>query len=376
MANLRKINGSYYVYFYDPNRSPKRKSHPLRVQLKSTAEDKLKRLEEAHAEGRFDPWKTDPWVEDDHIESVTIQEAIKQFLDHKKKTVQPSTIDTYRQQLEAWTEEMPATYHVLDVRPTDARDFIYDSGSANATRRKRYRHLSVFLGWCEDEEYLDENPLDQVQKPRKEERETPVLDPGDIEKLLNEIDDHRATTTDATGRRPDIQWLKDTVVIAMYTGLRRGELANLTWADVDLDSKLISVRNRGDFRTKTGDERSVPLRGRALDQLLEIKNRRGGVEQSATVIVDRRRNPIRPDRMTRRFKDFVRKADLDERISFHNLRHSCVSLLSRRGVSTRIIQKIVGHSSITTTERYSHIRVDEAADAMEEAFGSSEPTDS
>jgi integrase/recombinase XerD len=368
MANLRKIDGSYYAYFYDPNQTPKRKSHPLRVQLKSTAEEKLKRLEKAHAEGRFDPWKTDPWVGDDNIESVTIKEAIERFLDHKGKTVQPSTIDTYRQQLEAWAKEMPATYHVLDTRPEDAQDFVYASAIANATRRKRYRHLSVFLGWCEDEDYLEENPIDQVQKPRKEERETPVLDPGDIEKLLNKIDEHRATTTDATGRRPDVQWLKDTIVIAMYTGLRRGELASLTWANIDLGSKLISVRMREDFRTKTGNERSVPLRGRALDRLLEIKNRRGEVEQSAAVIVDQEMNPVKPDRMTKRFKDFVRKAGLDERISFHNLRHSCVSLLSRRGVSTRIIQKIVGHSSITTTERYSHIRVDEAADAMEDAF--------
>lgn len=367
MANLRKIDGSYYAYFYDPNRSPKRKSHPLRVQLKSAAEKKLKRLEEDHAEGQFDPWKTDPWV-GDNTGSVPIKEAIEEFLGHKEKTVQPSTIDIYRQQLEAWAREMPATYHVLDVRPADARDFVYASGIANATRRKRYRHLSVFLGWCEDEHNLEENPVDQVQKPRKEERETPVLDPGDIEKLLNKIDEHRATTTDASGRRPDVQWLKDTIVIAMYTGLRRGELANLAWADIDLDSKLISIRNREDFRTKTGDERSVPLRGRALDRLHDIKNRRGKVEQSAAVIVDKDMNPLRPDRMTRRFKDFVRMADLDERISFHNLRHSCVSLLSRRGVSTRIIQKIVGHSSITTTERYSHIRVDEAADAMEDAF--------
>ena len=368
MATLRKIDGSYYVYFYNPSRSPKRKSHPLRVQLKSTAEKKRKRLEEAHAEGRFDPWKTEPWVGDDNIESVTIQKAIEQFLDHKKKAVQQSTGETYRQQLEAWAGEMPATYHVVDARSTDAREFIYDSDIANATRRKRYRHLSVFLGWCEDKKYLDENPLDQVRKPRKEERETPVLDPSDIEKLLNTIDDHRANTTDVAGRRPDVQWLKDTILIAMYSGLRRGELASLTWADVDLDSELISVRNRGDFRTKTGDERSVPLRGRALDQLLDIKNRRGEVEQSATVIVDQKMDPIKPDRMTRRFKDFVREADLDERISFHSLRHSCVSLLSRRGVPIRIIQKIVGHSSITTTERYSHIRMGEAADAMEEAF--------
>lgn len=368
MANLRKIDGSYYAYFYDPNRSPKRKSHPLRVQLKSTAEDELKRLEKAHATGRFDPWKSDPWAEDDNIESVPIQDAIEQFLDHKKKTVQPTTIDTYRQQLEAWAKQMPATYHILDVQLRDVREYVYDSDIANATRRKRYRHLDVFLGWCEGEQYLDENPIDQVQKPRREERESPFLDPEDIEKLLDKIDEHRANTTDVTGRRPDVQWLKDAIVIAMYTGLRRGELASLTWADVDLDSKLISVRNRGDFRTKTGDERSVPLRGRALNQLREIKNRRGEVEQSKTVLVDRKRDPIRPDRMTKRFKDFVRMVDLDERISFHSLRHSCVSLLSQRDVPARIIQEIMGHSSIKMVERYSHVRVDEAADAMEDAF--------
>ncbi|WP_263809896.1 tyrosine-type recombinase/integrase [Salinibacter pepae] len=368
MANLRKINGNYYAYFYDPNRSPKRKSVPLRVRLKDTAKKKLKKLEEAQAEGQYDPWKRDPWIGEERVEPVVIQNAIRQFLRDKEKTVQPSTIDTYRQQLEAWAGELPATYHVLDLRPQDVKGYIYDPEIANATQRKRYRHLSVFLGWCEDEWYLEENPIKQIQKPRKEDRETPILDPGDIKDLLSAIDKHRGTTTDVAGRQPDVQWLKDTIVIAMYTGLRRGELASMIWADVDLESGVLSVRNREDFRTKTGDERSVPLRGRALDRLNKIKKRREGVEQDEAVIIDQRGEPIKPDRMTRRFKDFALKAGLDKRISFHTLRHSCVSLLSRKGVSTRIIQEIMGHSSITTTERYSHIRVDEVADAMEDAF--------
>jgi integrase len=368
MANLRKINGNYYAYFYDPNRSPKRKSVPLRVRLKDTAKKELKKLEEARAEGEYDPWKKDPWIGEERIESVVIQDAIKEFLCDKEKTVQSSTIDTYRQQLEAWVRELPATYHVLDIGPEDAKGFIYDPGIANATQRKRYRHLSVFLNWCEDEWYLEENPINQIQKPRKEDRETPILDPDDIEDLLSAIDKHRKTTTDVAGRRPDVQWLKDAIIVAMYTGLRRGEIASITWSDVDLESGILSVRNQEGFRTKTGDERSVPLRGRALDRLRKIKRRRERCEHDEAVIVDQRGKPIKPDRMTKRFKDFALKAGLDKRISFHTLRHSCASLLSREGVPTRIIQEIMGHSSITTTERYSHIRVDEVADAMEEAF--------
>jgi integrase len=369
MATLRKINGRYYAYFYDKNRSPTRKSHPLRVQLKRTAEKELNRLEEAKAEGRFDPWKEDPWVGQQKVTPISVQAAIEKFLGEKEREVRSSTVETYEQQLKAWSMELPAGYQVQDLRPKHIDAFVHDSGIANATQRKRYRHLRVFLNWAEKNRYHEETPIDRVKKPRKEEREIPTLGGGDIDAMLQEIDEHRASTVDAAGRRPNVQWLKDTIVLGMYTGLRRGELAGLRWKDIDLDEKTLSVRNREDSRTKTGDERTVPLRGRALRRLRDMRDRHEEVEPNAPVIADGRGKPVRRNRMTRRFRKFADEAGLDDRVTLHTLRHSFASMLSGEGISLRFVKAVLGHSTITTTERYSHLRLGTLAEALQEAIG-------
>jgi integrase/recombinase XerD len=87
------------------------------------------------------------------------------------------------------------------------------------------------------------------------------------------------------------------------------------------------------------------------------------------VFISRKGKPLRPDRVTKRFKDMARVAGLDERISFHNLRHTCGSWLAMQGVPMRVIQKILGHSSVSVTEIYSHLTPETLDAAMQETFG-------
>ena len=108
------------------------------------------------------------------------------------------------------------------------------------------------------------------------------------------------------------------IPVAVCTGMRRGELIALQWADVDLAGRSIHVRHRGDFRTKGNAERRVPIRGDAEHVLGEMHE----PDLSGSVFTDREGEPIRPDRVSHRFKHMVRKAGLDERIHFHSLRHT------------------------------------------------------
>ena len=372
MANLRKIGGNYYAYFHDRSRSPTRKSYPLRVHLKSTAEKELKRLEKAKAEGRFDPWRDDPWIGETDVEPIAVGNAVDEFLEAKSKRCRPETVDTYEQQLRAWEKTLPATVQIVDLKVRDVEPYVYDSGTSNATKRKRYRHLRVFLNWCRDNGYLDEeHPIDKLGKPREQTKEKPILRPEDVDNLLDEIEEHHKTTTDVTGRKPDVQWLKEAIVIAMYTGLRRRELVHVWWKDVDLDQEALTVRNREGFRTKTGDERIVPLRGPALSRVRKMYRRKDPA-QDEPVITDRNGDAVRPNRLTRRFSNFANMAGLDERVSFHSLRHSCATLLLSRNVPVRIVQEILGHENIQTTEIYAHVLGDTMGDEMEKAFGGGE----
>jgi len=119
------------------------------------------------------------------------------------------------------------------------------------------------------------------------------------------------------------------------------------------------------LRTKGNSERRVPIRGDAEKALVQMHE--PGI--SGPVFTDRDGEPIRPGRVTTRFKDMAREADLDERIHFHSPRHTTGSWLSMQGVPLRHIQTILGHSVRSVTERYSHLAPETLDRAMEETFG-------
>lgn len=371
MASMRKKGkgGHYYARFYDSARSPKRKEIPLDTTRKSVARKRLVKLEEEFEKGEFDPW-TDPADR----ERLSIQEAIDRFLDSKKNTVRDSTVNTYRQQLEAWMNSCPPALKMRSVGPEHIRPYVYsytadeDGRPSNATKRKRYRHLQAFVNWLLDAGVLESDPISEIEKPKRQEKQPVFLSPSELKTLLHTIREHGENVTDIHGNPSDVEWLLDIIKVAVCTGLRRSELTALQWKDVDLEQRFVTVRNRGDFNTKSGDERRVPLRSDALDTIERRSQDKDNLE--GPVFTDRDGDPIRPDRVTRRFKTFVRKAKLKNReeLHFHSLRHTCGAWLASSGLSLRVIQKILGHSTVNVTEIYSHLQPDVMGDGMEEAF--------
>lgn len=375
MASMRKKGkgGNYYARFYDSSRSPKRKEIPLDTTRKSVARKRLVDLEEQFERGEFDPWR-DPADRG----RLTAQEAVERFLEAKKGTVRESTVNTYEQQLEAWLKSCPPTLMLHTVGPEHIRPYVYTYTSedrdrveepSNATKRKRYRHVRVFMNWLLDEGILRENPMREVEKPEKHDKQPSFLSPSELEKLLTTIREHGETVTDIHGNPSDVQWLIDIIQVAVRTGLRRGALVSLRWRDVDLEQKFLTVRNQADFTSKSGDERSIPLRSDAFD-VIQRRHRERDDDLDGPVFTDRRGLPLKPDRLSERFKFFVRKAKLKNRedLRFQSLRHTCGAWLASSGVSLRVIQKILGHSTINVTEIYSHLQPDVMGEAMEKAF--------
>lgn len=370
MARLRKIEGNYYAYFRDRNRDPTEKSWPLRRTEQRAARRKLNELEEGYERGDFDPW-ADGWQR----ESVALSEAIKRFLEHKRGAVSDATASTYKGILNRFADMLQGDPDLRSVPGSDVRRFIYRyaprrDSLANATKRKRYRHLRAWLNWSEEQGLVDNSPLDEVPRPAKEQKEPAYLQPQELEELITALDDHAETTVDALGNTSDLQWLRDIILVAVGTGLRRGELVNLRWQDVDLGERRLHVRHRDDFQTKGRKERTIPLRGRALETL-----RRRNAEQEedldGPVFTDRRGLPVRPNRVTTRFADMVDAADLDDRINFHSLRHTTGAWLVSEGVPLKIVQAILGHSEQRVTERYAHLAPETLGKAMDEVFGTS-----
>ena len=191
--------------------------------------------------------------------------------------------------------------------------------------------------------------------------------------------------------------LESLYVLAVHTGMRRGELLGLKWEDVDLDGQIIRVR-RTLTRTDNGKRlavgepkskkscRTVRLTQRAVEALrghrkrqLEEKLRVGGLyKDRGLVFAGEAGGLINPSNLRQRsFAPLLKRAGLPS-ITFHDLRHTCASLLFQTNVHPKFVQELLGHASIAITlDTYSHVLPgmgDQAARAMQDAISTIEET--
>jgi integrase len=183
--------------------------------------------------------------------------------------------------------------------------------------------------------------------------------------------------------------LETLYVLAVTTGMRQGELLGLRWEDVDLECRTVRVRRtltlaRGgpcltEPKTK-GSRRSIRLTAGALEALERHRGRQEG-EGAAKgdewnawnlVFCTRRGTPVRRDNLhDKHWKPLLKRSGLPD-VRFHDLRHTCATLLLTKGVHPKIVSEMLGHSSIAITlDTYSHVipgMGDVAASAMEDAL--------
>lgn len=163
------------------------------------------------------------------------------------------------------------------------------------------------------------------------------------------------------------------VRVAAYAGLRRGELVALRWRDVDFDGRKIVVRRAlsGETEvrsTKSRRARQVPLPSQAADALECLRIRGEFTSPDDYVFASRFGRRLDPSALRRRFERARDAAGL-EPLRFHDLRHTYGSLLVAGGIDLPSVKAAMGHSHVTTTERYLHARpAGELADRFTRAF--------
>lgn len=198
------------------------------------------------------------------------------------------------------------------------------------------RNLRAAFNTAQRWQLIEKNPFNgmaQIPIPKM----TPAfLTAKDVQKLLKVI------------KRP---WLKDVIIFAVNTGMRRGELLSLRWQDVDIDLRIAKISNREDFKTKSGEERVVVLN----DAALAVVGRCERSEKHEYLFSREDGERLLPDWLTATFKYAVRKAGLPEGIHLHSTRHSFASLLVGSGTSLFTVSKLLGHSSTKTSKIYSHL---------------------
>ena len=143
-----------------------------------------------------------------------------------------------------------------------------------------------------------------------------------------------------------LQWLREIIVFALHTGLRQDELLSLQWSRVDLFRKIIIIQE-----SKDGKPRTIPLNRIALDILMEKSKVRN--LKSDLVFLSNAITKICCQNLIKAFNTAKDKASI-QNFHFHDLRHTFATRLAQKGVDIYKISKLLGHVSITMTQRYAH----------------------
>lgn len=232
--------------------------------------------------------------------------------------------------------------------------------------RVYFRTLKAAFNKAIDWGYIKENYFLKVKLPKKQKVNPAYINSDQLLAISNRLEN---------------QTVKDVVVFAFYTGMRLDEIVNLSWKNVDMATRIITVGDE-DFTTKSRNQRYIPISEEVYEALVRVKSEecrvqkiyplcppdisplKKGREGAAFVFCKENGKPFTGDYVSKQFKLACKDAEIDKAIHFHSLRHSFASNLVQKGVSLYVIKELLGHSSIATTEIYSHLNMDSLREAI------------
>jgi integrase len=310
--------------------------------------------------------------------SLTVEEYLTRWLeDSVKGTVRPSTYEVHRHMIKPHIIPALGRLKLKDLSPMHVRSFYrekLDSGLSSATVRKMHSILRKALKQAILDGLIPRNVCEAVKPPKVERKEITPLDREQAKAVLEA----------ASGDR-----LETLYVLAVHTGMREGELLGLKWEDVDLERGVLRLKHAlvregskvtlGDLKTPKS-RRSIRLTYAAADALrshlerqLEEMERVGSLyETGGLVFATESGTLINPSNLRNRsFKPLLKRAGLPD-ICFHDLRHTCATLLLSQGTHPKLVQELLGHATIAMTlDTYSHFLPsmgDQTVRAMEAAL--------
>lgn len=300
--------------------------------------------------------------------NILFGEYMKTWLNNIKSSVEPTTYASYKNKVETIAEYFNNLGITLSaLKKADIKEFyqhlVAERDIKPQTVKRYHANIHKALNEAVELELLQVNPADKMKMDKSEQFISSFYNQKELEELF-EV---------AKGSIIELH-----ILLASYYGLRRQEVCGLKWYAIDFENHNITIRHTvthcnvdGRYalvkknRTKnTSSYRTLPLIPELEKLLLKRKYQQekdkakfGNTYQNKDgyILVDEEGALILPDRVTKTFRNLLKDNNL-KKIRFHDLRHSCASLLLANGVNMKEIQAYLGHSNWNTTANtYSHL---------------------
>jgi integrase len=294
-------------------------------------------------------------------QNLSLSEYLHRWLkDSVKDTVRASTYKRYEEVVRLHIVPALGRIKLKALTPAHVQHFYrerLDSGLSPSTVRKFHNVLHRALRQAVRWGLIPRNATEATEPPKETSEEIRPLSEEEARRLLEA----------AHGDR-----LEALYVLALTTGMREGELLGLKWEDIELSNGVLRVKrtltrnggklNFGDPKSKKGsrqidlsEEASKALQAHLDRQMDEMKRLGDLYVDQGLVFTTRKGTPINPSNLRQRsFVKLLKQAGL-RKVRFHDLRHTCATLMLSRNIHPKMVQELLGHANVAITlDRYSH----------------------
>lgn len=286
----------------------------------------------------------------------TTTDVVEAFLDYLtvERGLAQNTIQAYRRDLGLWEAFLARAHRSLgEAKREEVTEFLFELKRRNLssnTIARRLVAIKMLYRFLIQERLVSQDPTSLMETPKQWRRLPEALSVAEVDRLLSrKADDPLA--------------MRDQAMLELLysSGMRVSELVKLTVERANLDAGFVRCIGKG------SKERIVPIGRRAVSAirayLEQRRSLRGGrvrhdVDPKAPLFISRRGESLSRQMVWIILRRYARQARLAKRISPHVLRHSFATHLLERGADLRVVQELLGHADISTTQIYTHVHQD------------------
>lgn len=390
-GHLTEKNGKWYavINLYDSEGRRKEKWHsldlPVKKGNKTEANHRFQEVLGKYNTGDLYVMETLTKAEQERrrIADTFVEDFVSEFVEQYKNNIAPNTYEGYRRLVDKGMKPYfaPLCIKLKEVDGDVINAYyrhLFEKGCKGTSAQRHHALLHLAFKNAVKRKIIPTNPCEQADRPKSQQYIASYYNANELKQLLDCLEGDP---------------LRIPIILGAYYGLRRSEALGLKWDAVDFDAGVISIRHKVidvenqllglDVMKTKSSYRTLPLIPAVAE---ELKRERARQEEMQRVLrgsynkqylgyicVDAIGNLLPPRYVSEHFKVLLRHNSLRE-IRFHDLRHSCASLLLANEVPMKMIQDWLGHSDMGTTANiYSHIDSNskkESANAIGNALGS------
>lgn len=294
-----------------------------------------------------------------------MKEALKKFSNYlsSEKGYSDHTVKSYNRDLLEFQKCLEAQIDVDEISKNHIRKFIVSLHGHNngASVARKLSALRTFFKYLQRVELIRADPLEGIRSPKISKTIPVFLTVDEVFLLLDTPD------------KGDTFRSRDHAVMELLysTGMRVAELVSRNMRDLDFDTEMIRVRGKGN------KERLVPV-GRPAkeavrawlpvrEKLLMARIERGRVADKEALFLNGRGGRLSTRSVERMVKGYGERAGIAQTVTPHALRHSFATHLLEMGADLRSVQELLGHASLSTTQRYTHVTLDHLNEVYDKA---------